>query len=54
MRSKTPSYCVEFSLQANTRQWEELNHRFFLAQRVYNCMVREAAAASTPIFWTKM
>lgn len=53
MRSKTSSYCVEFSLQANTRQWEELNHRFFLAQRVYNCMVREARRRINAYFLDK-
>ena len=42
MRVTTSSYIVKFRLLTNEAQRRELDHRFFLAQKVYNCMVKEA------------
>ena len=42
MRATTNSYTIQFRLTANQAQRKELDHRFFLAQKIYNCMVKEA------------
>ena len=42
MRATTSSYIIQFRLMVNQAQRKELDHRFFLAQKVYNSMVKEA------------
>ena len=41
-RSKTPSYTLEVKMDTTVQQEQELGHRFFLCNKVYNVMVKEA------------
>ena len=41
-RCKTPSYTLEVKLNVTVPQEQELGHRFFLCNKVYNVMVKEA------------
>lgn len=42
MACKTDTYTLELWLEAGPKDRKELDHRFFLGFRVYNCMVTEA------------